>query len=183
MTTVMQKTDVKTTTPPLHMPNAASIAENVLDKALEFCTRKLGVKDHKVAIDRLQQKECRAYEYCYYSIAQQVGTALGNLDDNVKAAYMFEYEATPEDLCFGETQKAPLLHLLVWTHRKTEALDSLAEVLDRALAHSFAQLVGPQQLQHLLDVQIIDDTDVENRVGYGSLLHSLHHRPLKVWER
>jgi hypothetical protein len=38
-------------------------------------------------------------------------------------------------------------------------------------------------LQHLLDVQVVDDAEVEKRVGYGGLLFSLHHRPLKIWER
>jgi hypothetical protein len=55
-------------------------------------------------------------------------------------------------------------------------------MLNRALAQSYAQLIGPSQLQHILDAQIIDDADVENRVGYGALLNSLYRRPLKVWE-
>jgi hypothetical protein len=173
---------VKISTPPLHMPNATSTAEDVMHKALDFCARKMSVVDSQAAINRLQQGDHCACEYCYYSIAEQVGASLGALDENVKAVYMFEYEATPEDSCFGESKTPPLLHLLVWTHRKTEALNSLVAMLDRALTHQYAQLIGPSQLKHLLDVQVIDDGDVEGRIGYGGLLHSLHHRPLKVWE-
>ena len=181
MTSTMgQKTEV--TAAALHMPNAVSIAENVLNKAMEFCAHKMRFEGPQTVIKRLQQGDRNACQYCHYSIAEQVGAALGDLDDNVKAVYMFECDATPEDIAFSETAGAPCLHLLVWTHRKTEALNSLVSMLNRALAQSYAELIGPSQLQHILDAQIIDDADVENRVGYGALLNSLYHRPLKVWE-
>ena len=182
MDKAMQQADVEITTPPLHLPNATSTAEDVLNKAMEFCARKMGLASPQKAIARLQQGDHNACEYCQYSIAEQVGAALGALDENIKAVYLFECEATPEDFCFSETVGPPLVHLLVWAHRKTEALKSLVSMLDRALAASYAELIGPSQLQHLLDVQIIDDEDVEKRIGYAALLYSLYHRPLKVWE-
>jgi hypothetical protein len=73
--------------------------------------------------------------------------------------------------------------LIVWAKRKTSALDSLVEALNRALVQRYAELIGPSQLAHLLDVQIVNDADVKNRVGYGALLSSLRNRPIKVWER
>jgi hypothetical protein len=183
MTETRQSTDVKVTAPPLQMPNAVSTAKDVLSKALDFCAQKMGGDCPQVAITRLQQRNHAAYEYCHYSIAEQVGAALGALDENVRAIYMFEYEATPEDVCFDETAGTPLVHLVVWVHRKTEALQSLIALLDRAMVQSYAELIGPRELQHLLDVQVVDDAEVEKRVGYGGLLFSLHHRPLRVWER
>lgn len=182
MVKTTQHTNIEVTTPPLHLPNANSTAEDILSNAMEYCACKMGFESPQTAIDRLKQGDHRAGEYCGYSIAKQVGAALGALDENIKAVYMFDYDATPEDLCFGETSRIPLLHLLLWAQRKTEALNSLIAMLDRALAKSYAQLVGPRQLQHFLDVQIIDDADVENRVGYAALLYSIYHRPLKVWE-
>ena len=179
--TTRQKS-VEITTPPLHLPDANSTAEDVLNKALEFCTRKMRLQDSQMTIERLQQSDHSVCEYCQYSIAEQVGAALGALDENVKAVYLFEYEATPEDVAFSETAGPPLVHLLVWGHRRTETLKSLLSMLDRALATSYAELIGPSQLQHLLDAQIIDDEDVEKRIGYAALLYSLYHRPLKVWE-
>lgn len=182
MTHTMEKTDVKLAAPSLHLPNANSTAEDVLNKALEFCAKKMGLQDGQSVIQQLGQSKRRACEYCHYSIAGQVGAALGALDENIKAAYMFEVEATPEDACFNETTGIPLVHVLVWTERKTKALDSLVAMLDRALAQTYGRLIGPANLQHLLDVQIVDDAEVERRVGYGALLHSLYQRPIKVWE-
>ena len=175
--------DVKTTLPALQMPNAVSTAEDILDKAMDFCAKKMGFDSPQTAIDHLKKGDRPACEYCQYSIAQQVGAALGALDDNVRSVHMFEYDATPEDICFSEVAQTPLLHLIVWTERKTEALKSLVTMLDQALAQSYAQLIGPRQLQHFLDAQVIDDAEVKGRIGYGALFSSLHHRPLKVWER
>ncbi len=186
MSEVMQQPvemDVKDASPELRMPNAASTAEDVLTKAMEYCANKMGFDNPQIAIDRLKKGDRSACGHCQYSIAKQVGAALGALDDNVRSVYMFEYDATPEDICFSEGVQTPLLHLIVWTERKTEALNSLVTMLENALARSYAQLIGPRQLQHVLDAQVIDDAEVEGRIGYGALFFSLHHRPLKVWER
>jgi hypothetical protein len=149
--------DVEFTAPPLQLPDAASMAEATLAKALEFCA--------------------------HYNLAKQAAEFLGALDENVKAVYICDYDATPEDLCFGEATQASLVHLVVWARRKTGALNSLVAALDRALVQSYADLIGMRQLAHLLDVQVIDDADVENRVGYGAMLSSIYHRPIQVWER
>jgi hypothetical protein len=55
--------------------------------------------------------------------------------------------------------------------------------LDRALSDRYADATGANQRAYLLDVQVVDAADVANRRGYGALLTSLHHPPIKVWER
>jgi hypothetical protein len=181
--TQTQVMHVEFTEPPLQLSDVASIAEATLAKALEFCAQKMGFDSHQAVVDRLRQGDNTACGYCHYSLAKQMAESLGTLDENVKAVYIYDYDATPEDLCFGETTQAPLVHLIVWARRKTGALNSLVAALDRALVQSYADLIGMRRLTHLLDVQVIDDADVENRVGYGALLYSLHHRPIQVWER
>jgi hypothetical protein len=185
MTEMRQKTglgDVKATMPPFRMPNVTSMAVDMLNKALEFGAQKMGYDNAHVAIERLHQGNQATRQYCLYSIAEQVGDTLGSLDENVKAVYIFDHDATAEDVIFGE-ERPPLVHLLVWVERKTEALNSLVTMLDRALANSYGQRIGPRELVHLLDVQVIDDADVAQRSGYAALLQSLHHRPIRIWER
>ena len=75
------------------------------------------------------------------------------------------------------------VHLLVWAQPKTAALNGLVETWDRALAQGYAEMINGHRLANVLDVQVVDDADVEKRVGYGALLSSLHHRPIQVWER
>jgi hypothetical protein len=44
-------------------------------------------------------------------------------------------------------------------------------------------MIGPRRLGHVLDVQVIDDSDVESRRGIAALVHSLYNRPIVLWER
>lgn len=122
--------------------------------------------------------------YCRHGIAHEIAAAIGALDDHVRSVYTLDYDATPEDMCFGETARTTsLIHLIVWTQRKTAALDALATALDRALVEVYGDVAGASGLATLLDVQVIDDRDVERRSGYGALLASAHHLPMQVWAR
>ena len=175
--------DVEFTTPRLQLPDAASMAEAALAVALKFCAQKMGLDSRQAVVDLLRQGDSIACSYCHYSLAKQVAESLGTLDENVKAVYVCDYDATPEDLCFSEAPQASLVHLIVWAQRKTGALNSLVAALDRALVQSYADLTGMSQLIHLLDVQVIDDADVENRIGYGAMLSSIHYQPIQIWKQ
>ena len=161
----------------------AGTAQIVLSQAVEYCAQKMRLDSSQAVLDRLRASNGRACEYYHYSVAKQVAESLGALDGNIRATYIYDYDATPEDLCFGEARRALLIHLLVWAERKTASLKVLAEAWDRALAQGYAEMIGGCQLAHLLDVQMVDDVDVENRLGHGALLFSLHHRPVQVWRR
>jgi len=169
--------------PPLRLPDATSTAEVIFAKAVAYCGRKMKLESTEATLDLLQQGQRVAREYCQYSIAQQVGDALGRLDETVKAVYMCEYDATAEDICFGEAAKSSPIHLIVWTERKTGALASLVSGLDRALTAKYARMMGMDHKFFLLDVQVVDDSEVEARSGYGALLTSIHNCPLQVWKR
>ena len=169
--------------PPLQSPTASSTAEVVLNQAIDFCAQKMGFKATWLAVEQLKQGDETACAYCRYSTAKQVAEALGSLDENIRTVYVHDYDATPEDLCFGETAHTFPIHLIVRAERKTSALDSLVEALDEALTEGYAAMLDRNRLSHVLDVQVVDDADVENRTGYGALLSSFYNRPLKVWER
>ncbi len=175
--------DVEMMTPPLRLPDAASTADIVLNQAMEYCAQKMGLEAAWLAVEHLKQGDGTACNYCRYSVAKQMAEALGSLDENVRVAYVYDYDATPEDICFGEAVHVSPIHLIVWAERKTSALNSLVGALDQALAQGYAAMLGKSRLAHILDVQIVDDADVENRTGYGALLSSFYNPPLKLWER
>ena len=165
------------------LPDAASTADAAIHRAIEFCAAKMRLSDHTMALEKLRANDPAACAYCQYSVAQQVGMALGALDEHVNAAYVVDYDATPEDICFAPRAQTPLIHMILRVGRKTSALTALIEALDRALLRAYAQVLGDSSRQHLLDVQVVTEEEVERRVGYGALLSSIHQPPLRIWER
>jgi hypothetical protein len=153
-------------------------------EAIAFCARKIGVGSREEVIDLLSQNDRPACEYCRYGVAKQVAASLGSMDESVRAIYVLDYDATPQDLCFGTpNQGVSLVHLIVWVRRKTAALSSLTVALDRSLARAYADLIGRSHVKSLLDVQVVDDADVEHRTGHGALLGAIHYQPIQIWER
>jgi hypothetical protein len=183
VSTLTEVVDVKFTAPPLQLPDMASMAEVVLTQALEFCAQKMGLDSPEAVVACLRQGDNTAFGYWHYGLARQVAEYLGTWDEDVKAVYIYDYDATPEDSCFEEMIPAEPVHLIVWAQRKTAALESLVAALERALVQSCADLINKTKLMHLLDVQLVDDADAENRTGYGALFSSLYHPPTQVWER
>jgi hypothetical protein len=183
MTETTRSTAVEKKTPELLLPDAASTAETIVREAVKFCTDKLRMGNYQMVVEKLRRCDESAANYCHYSIAKQVGEALGALDPTVQAVYMVDYDATPEDICFGSTKGIEPIHVIIQVERKTKALSALVEALDRALVRSYAALLSLGDLEHILDAQLVDSEDIKKRVGYGAMLSSLYRKPLRVWER
>jgi len=168
----------------VQLTGMSAAGETILSQALSYCAAKMSLSGPQSAVERLCQGDGVASGYCLYCIAKQAAGTIGSLDENVRSVYTFDCEATPEDASLGEiAQGMPLLHLLVWTQRKTAALSALITALDRALAHAYADRLGVGRPAGLLDVQVVDDAQVGRRSGYGALLSSMYHRPVQVWQR
>jgi hypothetical protein len=169
---------------PVQCAEMSVAADEILAQALSYCAGKMGLDGPQAVAERVCQGDRAACGYYVYSVAKQVAESVGSLDGNVRAVYTFDCDATPEDECLSEVARGALLvHLLVWTQRKTAALCALVSALDRALVRAYASALGVGQPASLLDVQVIDDVDVGRRSGYGALLGSMYHRPVQVWER
>jgi hypothetical protein len=167
---------------PLYLPNAASTAQHIWTQALEFCARKMTLEGADQVIAQLGQCDSAAHAYCLYSVAKQTAAVLADLDKEIKAIYILDYDATPHDLCFSQANtNASPIHLIVWVQRKTAALEALIASLDGALTQAYNDTLDTHTNASLLDVQAIDDAQVEHRVGYGALLSSIHHRPIQIW--
>jgi hypothetical protein len=175
--------DVTIKTAPFRLPDATSTMEGALRQALGYCAEKLNLQGPQASLEKVRQGDPKAVEYCHYRLAQQVAEALGAVDDNVQSVLLYEFEATPEDRAFGERREALPIHLLVRVARKTSALNSFVAALDRALVKDYTELVGPRRLGHVLDVQVIDNSDIDNNRSIAALLYSLYNRPIQLWVR
>lgn len=171
-------------TPEFVLSDASGLLEAAVGEALDFCAEKMAWDGRQTVIDHLRQGDRCAYGYFHYRLAGQAAEWLGSWDDTIRAVYLYDDEAAVEDILSEAAQAhPPVLHLIVWTRRKTGALNSMLEALDGALLRSCAGLIGKSGLAHFLDAWIVDDAEVQNSIGCGALLSSLHTRPIQIWER
>ncbi len=182
LTRVTSQTQMETGNLEFVLSDATGAAEAALIKALAFCAGKMALEDTGAVVDGLRKGDPSICHYFHYNLAVHVAEWLGTWDEDLKAVYLYDVEATPEDVAFGQVAPS-LLCLIVWAKRKTGALNSMIEAIDRALIQGYARLLGASQRSHLLAVQVIDDDDVKNRIGCVALLTSVHLRPIKIWER
>jgi hypothetical protein len=157
-------------------------AATMLEKALGYSVEKARVASRDAAVSRIVAGDVTITSYFHYSLAKQAAEYLGTWDQDAKAAYVFDYDATPEDVCFGEASR-PLVHMVVWTERKTAALAALVSTLDRALVEQMAEVFHLESKEYVLDIQMVDNAEVATRTGYGALLASLQHGPIQIWGR
>ena len=184
-TQTTRKAQTQTVAPDLELvlSDAVGMVEGAMSQALDFCAQKMALDSREAVVSRLQRSDPGALGYVYYSLANQAAEWLGAWDESVKAVYLYDFDATAEDGCFGEADRSPLLHLIVWARRKTGALNAVLGILDRALVQAYADLTGKSELKHLLSAEVIDDDGMQNSIGCAALLRSVHTRPLRVWER
>jgi len=159
-----------------------STVESVVTKALKTSANKMGLGDVKALIARMKEGNSVAFNYYNYNIAKELGEVLGFWDKNIRAVYAHDYDAaTPEEACFENASPFSLVHMIIWAEHKTKALNALVEAIDRAMVRHHRHMLGRIKLEHVLDVQVIDDEDVRNRTGYAALLKSIYQPPIQVW--
>jgi hypothetical protein len=159
----------------------SSIVEGALNRVLRLVARKIGLETPGQVVAQLNAGQPEPRRAFRHELAREAAVYLGTLDKHVKAVYMAEYDASPEDMAFAEEQSLTPVHLILWVTRKTAALTAAATALDRALLESYRAWVGPNAPGYLVDVQLVDDHEVTNRKGYGAVLTSIHMPPLRIW--
>jgi hypothetical protein len=163
------------------LPDAASAAATTIEAAFEYAAAKLHLEDVETVASMLRAGRADARGYFDYALARELAEHIGALDDEVQGVYLYDPEATTDDIVFAEFP-VTLVHLVIWARRKTGALASLLDGLDRAITAEFANRIGNKQTS-LLDFQVVDDAEVNSRTGFGAMLAWVHNRPLMVWKR
>ncbi len=154
----------------------------MMANALSFCAQKTGLAGREEARATLRAGNCSACEYLRYGLARGIAEYLGGVDDTVKAVYTYDPErAAGVDGAIASTG----INLIAWVSRKSAALSSLVSLVSAGLAEERGRLGCPRAdaLCCALDVQVVDDSQVQSRTGYGALLRSLYVRPTEVWRR
>lgn len=161
----------------------ATAATRIVRGALEDTAERMQVESVEALLDQLRDGDRADWSEYERFIAQHVGEYLETCDENVKAAYIYDHEWSPDHSSAENKGRAPLIHLIVWAQPKTAALRALIDILNRTLALRLGMIMGKPPVTQLLDVQVIDDQEVSQRSGYAALLTSPRHRPAQVWKR
>lgn len=164
-----------------NLPDAITATEPAFAKAVTFCAAKMQLGG-VATCDLLRQGDGAALGYFAYGLTKELAEYIGALDEEVQAVYLYDPEATPDDIAFGVT-RLPIIHLLIWARRKTGALEALLSALDRAVTGRYTEMFGPNTPASILDAHVVNDAEVNAHSGFGALLTSLHNRPLMVWQR
>jgi coenzyme F420-reducing hydrogenase delta subunit/Pyruvate/2-oxoacid:ferredoxin oxidoreductase delta subunit len=161
----------------------ASTFREMISIALAFTEQKTHLRGREAVVRALQQGHTAAHDYFRYGLAKEIGNCLGQAEASVKEVYLYE-PVTGEEVN-GKTSLARSLELIVWVTGQKDLLPPLVETLDQELTEEYKTLLGlaVSAMPGLLTVDVIDDQDVQKRVGSGALISSLHTRPLKVWSR
>lgn len=160
--------------------------KEMMRQSLEFGAEKLGHGDVQRTLTALGRGDCVACDYVRYGLAQEIAEYLGSMDGSIKAVYTFEPEyATGVDGTIGRPGFSPAISMIAWVDHKSAALSSVVDMLTEAVAQEMRQLECPKAnaLCRRLDVKVVDDDEVQSRLGYGALVNSLYVRPLEVWHR
>jgi hypothetical protein len=163
--------------------DAASAAEAALADALDFTAARLALVNRQAVIEQLEARDAQTFQYMNYGLARQVAQTLGMMDQTVRTVYLFDEDAMPEAFILGRRPLALSLHLIAWVERKTQALGALIQALDRSLVAACQIILDSDDLEHVLDVQLVDDGEVQKRIGYAALITSLHNLPMRIWQR
>lgn len=158
-------------------PNVELVHE-IFREACSYSARKLRLSDQEV-VKRLQNGCPSAHGYFRYSLARQLASYLGDVDDKIKAAYLFG-SSLGEEL-----QPTSNINILFWVTQQSPALSSLLDWFESQFLAEYKRLLGTgvHGIDAFLDTHLITDKDVEQKIGYASLVNSLHAPALKIWER
>jgi hypothetical protein len=179
-TKVPQAGDVRRT----EVTRLFEVAETIRDDALLWARAGLGILDRGLELEELFER-ARFVDRFKYGLAKGVAESIAANDQRVQAIYLFDIEVNSDIEAGCELPIEASVHQLALVSAPSAALESFIASLDRALVESLREL--PTRLfrerDWILDVKLITEGDVKNRIGYACLLSSTYSPALQIWKR
>ena len=165
-----------------------AMADKMVEQAILFCADKKFAGDERQTVAALRQGRCDICDYLAYSLVRQIGDYLGQLDRTVKAVYLFEPEKASLTLKPGPKRtgrRASGINLVAWVDRKSAALGSLGSTIETVLTESRRKIGCPNAVPacYNLNVQMVEDREVQEGIGYGAIVQSMYVRSIQIWTR
>lgn len=158
------------------------VAETIRNDAIEFARQQVDGEDAGL-ISLLGRRDF--FESFQYGLVSKVAEVLAATDRNVLGVYLFDVDMNPDAEIGGELPLDATVRLLVHVSTPSAALQAFIGALDRALVTSLKELPSPlfRERAFILDVNLITDRDIQQRLGFAKLLTSPFAPPLMVWQR
>ncbi len=160
------------------------VAETIRDDALVWARSGLGIFDRGLELENLFELS-RFVDRFKYGLAKGVAETIAANDQRVQAIYLFDSELSSDLETGCELPIDVSVHQLALVSAPSAALESLIISLDRALLESLQEL--PVRLykerEWILDIKLITEYDVDNKIGYACLLGSTFSPALEIWKR
>ena len=170
------------------LPMDQATADEMVGRAVTYCADKKFSGDTEQTLTALRRGRCDICTMLSECLVQQVSEYLGRMDRMVKAVYRLEQEnfVLKEEGGFKSTTGSRAgINLVSLVHRKTPALTALGNTLESALTES-RKKIGCQSASpacYMMEVQLVDDRDVQERRGYGVVVDSAYLHATQVWSR
>jgi hypothetical protein len=160
---------------------ARAIRQSALAKALRG--RRAYTGDE--ALLELDLRRPAVLESVKDGLAQGVASALAFHEPQVKAVYAYDPSANPDNETGEDRPFDPVLHLLVLVAAASPALPAFVAELDQALVEILRDVpsLAFQMQESILDVMLLTDEDIQQRIGYGALLSSVFAPAIEIWRR
>lgn len=150
----------------------------IMAEAVRFCCGKEQLSEEQFLRNILSGQE-NAHSRLRYALAKGISRYLGALDDNLESVYV--YGSTMTDNAGFSSD----IDLIVKVKSKNGKTRRAFEILDTYLQVSYKVLLAEHEfrMKCMLDVHIIDQEDIEQKINYGSVISSHNIAPVKVWSR
>lgn len=160
------------------------VARKICLEALHEAYERLVPDERVLGLEQLFQRRkfLRGFKD---SLAKGVAETLARHDKRVRAVYLFEPSANPDQAVNETGSFEAILHLLVLVETPSAALAALVTALEHGFREYLQELsaITLSESRFILDVNLVTPEAVERGMGFASLLSSRVGPPLKLWER
>jgi|GEM_PF-108581 len=165
-----------------------TLTDKMIEQAVLDCAEAHFAGDSRRMRQALLQGQCEHCCCVNESLVRQISEYLGKIDRTVKAVYQFGSEISAqagqggEARSFGEKSG---IHLIAWVDRKSAAFNALAETLETVLSASQRAIGCANAVPSCftLDIEMVDDSDVRERRGFGLLVDASPVQARLAWKR
>jgi hypothetical protein len=159
-------------------------ADMMIERAVETCAKENFSGNVRQMRQALFMGDCAQCRCVSSQLVKQIGEYLGEIDGTIRAVYQYE-PAAREPIDNSPEDKRTGIHFIIWTARKSAALNTLVKTLEASLSASQRKLgcanTSPECL--VLDMHVVDDRDVHEGRGIALLVKAPVLQAKRVWEQ